>query len=210
VNELALFAGVGGGLLASRNMLGWRAVCYVERNTYAVKVLKARIRDGLLDDAPIWDDVNTFDGRPWTGRVDIISAGFPCQPFSCAGKRLGENDPRNGWPATIRIVREIRPRVVWLENVSNLTSNRYFGRILGDLAESGYDVAWDCISAGAVGAPHKRERIWLLAYAESQPLDVQQLARQTLLFPFGDGAAQPLPHPDQSQAGLYAEYQDER
>src|SRR3990172_13273064 len=85
VNELALFAGAGGGLLASKWLLGWRTVCYVEWETYAVEVLKARIRDGWLDDAPIWDDAFTLDGRPWRGCVDIVTAGFPCQPFSIAG-----------------------------------------------------------------------------------------------------------------------------
>lgn len=165
--ELALFAGAGGGLLATKHLLGWRTVCYVENARYPVEVLKARIADGLLDDAPIWGDARTFDGRPWRGCVDIITAGFPCQPFSQAGKGLGEQDERNLWPDTIRIIREVQPTGVVLENVSRLLSHAYIGRIFGDLAESGYDSRWDCIPASAVGANHQRDRVWIVAYSNA-------------------------------------------
>jgi DNA (cytosine-5)-methyltransferase 1 len=164
--ELALFAGAGGGLLATQHLLGWRTVCYVERNAYCVDVLTARIQDGLLDNAPIWDDVRTFDGRPWRGVVDIVTAGFPCQPYSGVGKRLAECDDRNLWPDTIRVVREVRPQLVLLENVSRLLAYPYFGQILGDLSTSGFCVRWDCVPASAVGAPHRRDRVWILAYAD--------------------------------------------
>jgi len=143
-------------------------VCYVEHNDYAIGILKARIRDGYLHDAPIWDDVFTFDGRPWAGLVDVLTAGFPCQPFSVAGKGLAENDPRNGWPATIRIIREVRPRYCLLENVPGLISKPYFGTILGELSEAGYDFTWDCISAAEIGANHKRERLWIVAHAKGE------------------------------------------
>ena len=168
--ELSLFSGAGGGLLGTRYLLGWRTVCYVEWDKYAVEVLKARIRDGYLDDAPIWDDVRTFDGRPWAGLVDVVSAGFPCQPYSVSGRMLAADDPRNGWPSTIRIIREVRPRIAWLENVPGLLSGRhgYFGTILEELDEAGYRVEWDCVSAEEVGAPHKRERVWILAYAKGE------------------------------------------
>ena len=166
MNELALFAGAGGGLLAGRWLNHWRTVCYVEREPYAVAVLRARIRDGLLDDAPIWDDVRTFDGRPWRGYVDIVTAGFPCQPFSVAGRRLAGDDERNGWPDTIRIIRDVQPHFAFLENVPNLLtgSHGYFGQILGDLAQSGYDCRWRCLSAAELGAPHKRDRLWVVAH----------------------------------------------
>ncbi len=108
--ELSLFSGAGGGVLATKWLLGFKAVCYIEREPYCVEILKARIRDGLLDDAPIWDEASTFDGRPWRGCVDIVTAGFPCQPFSVAGKRQAELDERNGWPDAIRIIREVQPR----------------------------------------------------------------------------------------------------
>jgi DNA (cytosine-5)-methyltransferase 1 len=167
VYELALFAGAGGGLLATKWLLGFRTVCYVENAAYPVEILKARIRDGWLDDAPIWGDARTFDGRPWRGCVDIVTAGFPCQPFSSAGRRLADRDERNLWPDTIRIIREIRPNFALLENVPALLygSHGYFGRILGDLAESGYDARWRMLSAAEVGAPHRRDRIWILAYS---------------------------------------------
>jgi len=89
---ISLFSGAGGGDLANQWLKGWRCVCYVERDPYAVEVLRARIRDGLLNDAPIWDDVSTFDGTAWAGLVDGITAGFPCQPFSVAGKRKASAD----------------------------------------------------------------------------------------------------------------------
>jgi DNA (cytosine-5)-methyltransferase 1 len=172
--ELSLFSGAGGGLLASKWLLGWRTVAYVEQEPYPVKVLKARIRDGYLDDAPIWDDVRTFRrDNPECGEfierlagLDnlVISGGFPCQPFSAAGKQLGEADERNMWPETARIIREIRPRFVFLENVAAIISSGYFGRILGDLAESGYDCRYDCLPASAVGANHQRDRVWIVGW----------------------------------------------
>ena len=166
LTELSLFSGAGGGLLGSKYLLGWRTVCYVEWDKYAVDVLKARIRDGYLDDAPIWDDAFTFDGRPWAGLVDVVSAGFPCQPFSVAGKGLAENDPRNGWPAVIRILREVRPRYALLENVPGLLSKPYIRTVFGDLAEAGFDAEWDCVSAAEIGANHKRDRLWIVAHAD--------------------------------------------
>lgn len=194
--ELALFAGAGGGLLATKHLFGWRTICYVENATYPVEVIKARIRDGYLDDAPIWDDANTFDGHPWTGLVDVITAGFPCQPFSQAGKGLAEKDPRNGWPATIRIIREVRPRFALLENVPNLLSKPYARTIFGELAEAGYDARWDCISAEEIGANHKRERLWVVAYAVEQQGNMAELSRQESIQPAGDGAASEMAYPD--------------
>lgn len=169
--ELSLFSGAGGGLLAS-HLYGHRVVCYVERDRLSQRVIQARIRDGYLDDAPIWDDVTTFDGQPWRGLVDVVSAGFPCQPFSLAGAGAGEGDERNLWPDTLRILREVRPRVALLENVPGLLAPRrdgagrresYFGTILGELAASGYDARWLCLPAAAVGANHIRNRVWIAA-----------------------------------------------
>ena len=163
--ELSLFSGAGGGLLGTKYFLGWRTVGYVEWNDYCQRVIKARIADGLLDDAPIWDDVKTFDGTPWRGLVDVITAGFPCQPFSVAGKQQAGDDLRNGWPDTIRIIKEIQPAFCLLENVPGLLakSHGYFGTILKDLAQSGYDARWRVLSAAEVGAPHKRNRVWIVA-----------------------------------------------
>ena len=169
-NELALFAGVGGGLLATKWMLRWRTVCYVEWEQYCIDVLTQRIADGLLDDAPIWDDARTFNGAPWRGCVDIITAGFPCQPFSVAGHQQAERDERNMWPDTIRIIREVKPPFVLLENVPGLLagSHGYFGQILTELAESGYNARWRVLSAAEVGAPHKRDRLFIVAHTKGR------------------------------------------
>lgn len=164
LTEISLFTGAGGGVLASA-LLGHRIVCYVERDPYCVRVLQQRIADGLIDDAPIWDDVRTFDGRPWAGLVDVVSAGFPCQPFSSAGDQRAGADDRNGWPDTIRLIREIRPRFALLENVPGLLALDYARTVFGDLAEGGYDAQWDCIPAAALGAPQRRNRVWITAYA---------------------------------------------
>jgi len=171
MNELALFAGAGGGILGSR-LLGHRIVCAVEYEPYCIEVLMRRQEEGHLDPFPIWDDVRTFDGKPWSGKVDIVSGGFPCQPFSTAGKREGEGDERNMWPDTIRVIREVRPAYCFLENVPGLLSARlgdesegfiyYFGSILRDLAESGYDAEWRLLSAAECGAPLKRSRLWIV------------------------------------------------
>jgi DNA (cytosine-5)-methyltransferase 1 len=167
VNELALFAGSGGGILGGV-LSGFRTVCAVEWDAYCQAVLLARQADGLLERFPIWDNVRTFQGADWRGKVDVITAGFPCQPFSSAGKRKGEGDDRNGWPDTIRIIREVGPRYALLENVPGLLNwdgGRYFGEILGELSESGFDARWKVISANEIGAPHKRDRLWILAYS---------------------------------------------
>lgn len=166
MNELSLFTGAGGGLLGT-HLLGWRPVCAVEIEPYCREVLLRRQRDGVLPLFPIWDDVRTFDGRPWRGLVDVVTGGFPCQPFSVAGKGLGIDDPRNMWPETIRVIREVGPRFCLLENVPGLLAHEYFGTILGDLVASGFRVRWDCFSAASVGAPHRRDRLWIVAESPS-------------------------------------------
>lgn len=162
MRELALFAGAGGGILAGV-LLGWQTVCAVELDSYARSVLVARQNDGSLRPFPIWDDVRTFDGAPWRGRVDVISGGFPCQDISAAGAGRGIDGSRSGlWSEMARIVREVRPRFVFVENSPTLTV-RGLGVVLGDLAALGYDAAWDVFGARHVGAPHRRDRIWVLA-----------------------------------------------
>ena len=163
LRELALFAGAGGGILGGR-LLGWRTVCAVECDPYAAGVLLARQNDNALAAFPIWDDVRTFDGRPWRGRVDVVSGGFPCQDISLAGTGAGLDGARSGlWREYARIVGEIRPRFVCVENSPALTT-RGLDRVLGDLAALGYDAEWGVLGADAVGAPHRRERVWILAY----------------------------------------------
>jgi DNA (cytosine-5)-methyltransferase 1 len=162
MNELALFSGAGGGILGGK-LLGWRTVCAVEWERYPACVLVARQNDGLLPPFPIWDDVQTFDGKPWRGIVDVISGGFPCQDISAAGKGAGIDGERSGmWKEMARIVSEVRPRYVFVENSPMLT-HRGLSRVLGDLSTMGYDAEWGVISAADVGAKHLRERIWIVA-----------------------------------------------
>lgn len=177
MNELALFAGAGGGILGG-HLLGWRTVCAVEWEPYAASVLAARQNDGILPPFPIWDDVQTFDGRPWRGIVDVISGGFPCQDISVAGKGAGIEGERSGmWQHMARIIGEVRPRIVFVENSPALIT-RGLGRVLGDLASLGYDCRWTVLGAADVGAPHQRDRIWLVGHANSmrqlQPQGGQQ------------------------------------
>lgn len=161
MDELALFAGAGGGLLGS-HLLGHTPVCAVELDSYARRVLLARQRDGHLPRFPIWDDIRTFDGKPWRG-VDIVSGGFPCQDISAAGKGAGIEGAKSGlWVEMARIIREVGPRFAFMENSPNLTS-RGLGVVLRDLASMGFNARWGVYGARHVGAPHKRDRIWILA-----------------------------------------------
>jgi DNA (cytosine-5)-methyltransferase 1 len=170
VNELALFAGAGGGILGG-HILGWRTVCAVEWEPYAASVLVARQNDGILPPFPIWDDVQTFDGRPWRGIVDVISGGFPCQDISAAGKGAGIDGERSGmWREMARIIHEVRPRFVFVENSPMLTS-RGLGTVLGDLASMGFDAQWGVLGAADVGAPHQRDRIWIVANSKRTGLE---------------------------------------
>lgn len=164
MNELALFAGAGGGILGGE-LLGWRTVCAVERDAHCASVLAQRQTDRCLAPFPIWSDVTTFNGRPWRGVVDVVSGGFPCQDISVAGSGDGLDGERSGlWKEMARIIREVRPRFAYVENSPMLTS-RGLDRVLGDLAEMRFDAEWGVLSAADVGAKHLRERIWILAYS---------------------------------------------
>lgn len=191
LNELSLFTGYGGFSLGLRLAgLPIRTVMYVERERYPQEIIKARIQDGLLDDAPIWADISTLDGSQLRGVVDIITAGFPCQPHSVAGKKLGSEDERNLWPDTLRVIRETKPRYALLENVPGLLSSTgnsdmestgsvlgdvtigtpgYAATIVGQLAEIGYDAEWRVVSASDAGAPHLRQRWWCIAWLGNTP-----------------------------------------
>jgi DNA (cytosine-5)-methyltransferase 1 len=167
MNELALFAGAGGGILGG-HLLGWRTVCAVEWESYPASVLCARQNDGFLPPFPIWDDVQTFDGKPWRGIVDVVSGGFPCQDISAAGKGAGIDGERSGmWGEMARIIHEVRPIFVFVENSPMLTS-RGLGRVLGDLASMGFDARWGVLGAADIGANHQRDRIWIVAKRNRQ------------------------------------------
>jgi DNA (cytosine-5)-methyltransferase 1 len=165
MRELSLFSGAGGGLLASKYLLGWRTIGYVEWNEYCQKIIRQRIKDGLLDEAPIFGDIRTFISEGYAekyrGLVDVVSGGFPCQPFSVAGKKKAGADERNMWPSTCQVIDIVKPSYAFLENVTGLVSCGYIGDILSDLAQIGYDAKWCCLSASDCQAPHKRERWWI-------------------------------------------------
>lgn len=186
MNGLALCSGIGGLDLGLRLAIGeqYRTVCHVERDAFAAADLVARMEEAALDLAPIWDDVATFGGEPWRGIVDLVSAGFPCQPWSVAGKRKGTEDQRWLWPDIARIIGEVEPGLVYLENVPGLLRHG-LREVLSDLASLGFDAEWTDLSAAAIGAPHRRERIFVLAWRVplAERLDLRQLAER------GPGAA---------------------
>jgi DNA (cytosine-5)-methyltransferase 1 len=163
---LSLCSGAGGldlGLTIA--CPGYRTLGHVEREAFAAAVLVARMADAALDPAPVWDDVATFDGCPWRGAVDIVTAGYPCQPFSTAGRMRGADDPRHLWPQVARIVGEVAPPFVFLENVAHHL-RLGFPEVAGDLVGLGYRLAAGLFTAAEVGAPHRRERLFVLAHRE--------------------------------------------
>ena len=148
--------------MASR-LLGWRTQCAVELDAFARRVLLARQRDGHLDRFPIWDDIKTFDGRPWRGSVDVVSGGFPCQDVSAAGTGKGLAGSRSGLVfEMLRVARETQPTFVFSENSPRLRT-RGLGTIIEELTGMGFDVRWCVLGAWHIGAPHRRDRMWLLA-----------------------------------------------
>ena len=163
-NVLSLFSGYGGlDLGIGLAVPGARTVCFVEREAYAAAVLAARMAEGALASAPVWGDVCTFDGRPWRSVVDCVTGGFPCQDISLAGKGAGIEGERSGlWKEYARIVGEVRPRFVFVENVAALAS-RGLDVVLADLAALGFDAEWGVFRASDMGAPHRRERLFILA-----------------------------------------------
>lgn len=148
MNELSLFTGIGGGLLGTECLLKWRCIGAVEIDEYCCRVLRQRQLDGCFHEFPIWNmDIRKFNRQiapSYQGRVDVITAGFPCQPFSVAGKRRGDQDERNMWPATIECIRLVRPRYLLLENVPGLLTHKYFNTITGALTRENYNQQW-CI-----------------------------------------------------------------
>lgn len=192
---LSLCTGAGGLELGIKLAVpNSRAVCYVEGEAYAASILAARMEDKSLDAAPVWSDLRTFDCRPWCDCVDIITAGYPCQPFSIAGRRRAENDPRHLWLYIRDIVSIVRPRIAFFENVSHHL-RLGFEQVHDDLRGMGYGVKAGLFTAEEVGAPHKRERLFILAHAEGAGawLDQSRISERlirngtTLADPAGDG-----------------------
>ena len=185
---LSICTGIGGldlGLQTGLDSLGRdaRTVCYVEREAFSVGCLVEAIKERRLDDAPIWlGDLRELpiDQVPC---VSWITAGYPCQPFSVAGSRKGKDDPRHLWPCIRDIVERTRPTGVLLENVSGHVSMGLFD-VLSDLEELGFRTAWGLYRAEQVGAPHRRERVFILGLADTDhPRRIEQ--RRTSATPQG-------------------------
>ncbi len=164
---LSLCSGVGGIELGFKLAVPKsRTVGYIENEAFACSILEARMQDKTLDEAPIWTDLKTFNGKPWRGKVDCLTGGYPCQPFSVAGKKLAEKDPRHLWPEIKRLITEIEPPICFFENVGGHL-RLGFEQVANDLQELGYKVKAGLFTAQEVGAPHKRERLFILAYRDS-------------------------------------------
>ena len=162
---------------------------FVEWEAFPRTVLIAAQRAGYFAPAPIWDDLRSFDARPFRGAFDIVLAGYPCQPFSAAGKRGGADDPRHLWPEVARVIRECRPEWVFLENVSGHVTLG-LESVLRELWRMGYTPAAGLFSAAEVGAPHQRLRIFILAHSDEPASRYGELqpGGEQRLYPQGRGA----------------------
>lgn len=168
MNELHLFAGGGGGILGGM-LCGHTCVCAVEIEPYCREILLQRQRDGILPKFPIWDDVRTFDGKPWRGKVDVVCGGFPCQDISSANpKAVGICGERSGlWREMARIVGEVAPEYVFAEN-SPMLESRGVERVLEDLNSLGYDTRRVKLGAENLGKT-VRQRLWILGRRAGEP-----------------------------------------
>ena len=159
----SLFSGIGGFDLAAE-WCGWENVFHCEWNTFGQKVLKHHFPNSIS-----YNDITKTDFSIHRGTIDIISGGFPCQPYSSAGKRLGKEDERHLWPEMLRAIREIQPSWVVGENVRGLTNwngGLVFDEVQSDLETQGYEVLPFLLPAAALNAPHRRDRIWFIAYSD--------------------------------------------
>ena len=177
---LSLFAGIGGFDLGLERTGGFKTVAFCEIDPFCRSVLAKN-----WPEVPCFEDVRTLtqERLAATGidRIDVITGGFPCQDVSSAGKQAGLDGERSGlWSEIVRLAGELRPRFILVENVAGLLTGeqgRWFGRVLGDLAALGYDAEWECIPASAVGAPHRRDRVWIIAYAPQELCDRVSIPR---------------------------------
>jgi DNA (cytosine-5)-methyltransferase 1 len=165
INHVSLCSGYGGIDLGLKRAIGshLRTVAFVEIEAFAAANLAAKAEAGLLDNAPIWSDLKRFPWGKFHGLVDILSGGYPCQPFSAAGKRLGAEDPRHLWPFIAAGIAAMRPSCCFFENVEGHISLG-LPNVLQDLAGMGYRTTWCVASASECGAPHQRKRVFILAH----------------------------------------------
>jgi len=165
--HLGLCAGYGGIELGLKRVIpNLRSVALCEIEAFACANLVAKMEAGLMDVAPIWTDLKSFPWESFRDRVDILTGGYPCQPFSAAGKRLGTEDPRHLWPYIASGIRILRPKLCFFENVEGHTSLG-LREVVGELEQMGYKVSWGIFSAREVGAPHQRKRVFIMAVSNS-------------------------------------------
>lgn len=189
---LSLFSGIGGFDIGLERA-GMQTVAFCEFDPYCQAVLKRH-----WPEVPIYDDVRTLSAdtlrRDGVWPIDVIAGGFPCQDLSFAGKRAGIEGERSGlWSEFARLIGEVRPRFAIMENVPGLLSAGH-GRVLGDLAALGYDAVWDCVPASAVGAPHRRDRVWIVAHAQSERCGETRRHQSDKPAPWIAGSSQDVPH----------------
>ena len=188
---LSICSGYGGIELGLKAVIPrTRVVCYVENEVTQSSILGARIRDGILDDAPIWTDLRTFDAKPWRGKVDIVTGGFPCQPHSIAGRKRGADDPRELSGDVLRIADELGRPTLFLENVPHI-KRFYWDEIRPKLRAMGYRTEEVLVTARETGAPHKRQRLFILANSGYPELKGWfSLAEQRIRKSLGEFASQ--------------------
>ena len=177
--HIGLCAGYGGIELGIKRVIpNLRSVALCEIEAFACANLVAKMEAGFMDAAPIWSDLKTFPWAEFRGKVDILTGGYPCQPFSSAGKRAGKDDPRHLWPWIADGIRIMRPRACFFENVEGHISLG-LSSVISDLEEMGYRVAWGIFSASEVGAPHQRKRVFICAVANCIPEGLQRRSRES-------------------------------
>jgi DNA (cytosine-5)-methyltransferase 1 len=191
---VSLFAGIG-GIDLGLERAGHECVGQVEIDPYCQAVLARH-----WPDTPRIADVRDFHGTEF-GPFDLLTGGYPCQPFSHAGDQVGDKHEAHLWPEVRRIIRNVRPRLVLLENVIGHLSIG-FGDVLADLASSGYDAEWDCIPASAVGAPHRRDRLWVVAHAHSDSEPTSALDDEARWLPAPTRTRWPDWTPDPATLGM--------
>ena len=190
ITHLSLCSGYGGIDLGLKGVFGKhvRTVAYAEIEAFAIECLLARMGGGQIDAAPIWPNLKSFPWGAFSDRVDILSGGYPCQPFSAAGKRLGTDDPRHLWPFIADGIRIMRPKLCFFENVEGHISLG-LRAVIEELGSLGYKTTWGIFSAREVGAPHQRKRVFIMAHRDGkrgQLSDWWKLAAESLSFSNGE------------------------
>ena len=206
--HISLCSGYGGIDLGLRRVIpNLRTVAYAEIEAFACELLLARMESGSLDAAPIWSNLKSFPWSAFSGRVDILSGGYPCQPFSTAGKRLGAEDERHLWPFIANGIRILRPRMCFFENVEgHITLG--LSTVISDLEELDFKVSWgifsaqECIDANGRTAPHQRKRVFIMANNTSQTRGRLRFGAQPKITEFGfDGKTSWPSRPGEPQHG---------